>query len=89
MREYATDLKMPKGYVDMSLRDMEYDGSFSWKTLTGALVVAGIAATMGGAVVGVFSSGAAATVGGYVAGAGLTTAIGAGTAHALISKHES
>ncbi len=87
MGEYATDLKMPNGYVDMSLGDMEYDGGFSWKTVTGALVVAGIVATMGGAVVGAFGSGAASTVGCYVAGAGLTTAIGGGTAHALISDH--
>ena len=88
MGEYATGLKMPTGYVDMSMNDMEYDGGFNWKTFSEILVVAGITAVMGGAVVGVFGTGAASTVGCYVAGGGLATAIGGGISTALISKHE-
>lgn len=87
MGEYATGLKMPKEYVDMSRDDMEYDGGFSWKTFTEGLVVAGIAAAMGGAVLGVFGSGLTSTVGCSVGVGGLVTALGAGTADGLMSKH--
>ena len=88
MGEYATDLKMPTGYVDMSMEDMEYDGGFNWKTFSDILIIAGAAAFVGGAAVGALAPGLASTVGCYVAGAGFVTMGGAGIANALISKHE-
>ena len=88
MGEYATDLKMPSGYVDMSMEDMEYDGGFNWKTFTEALAIAGLAVFIGGAAVGAFAPGVASTVGCYVARGGLVTAGAAGVSTALISKHE-
>ena len=88
MGEYATDLKMPSGYVDMSLNDMEYDGGFSWKTFSEVLIIAGAAAFIGGAAVGGLAPGLASTIGCYVAGTGFVTMAGGGIADALITKHQ-
>ena len=88
MGEYTTDLKMPKGYVDMSVDDLKYDGGFSWKGVTEVLLIAGAAAFVGGAAVGAFAPGMVSTVGCYVAGGGFVTMASAGVADALITKKE-
>ena len=86
MGEYATDLKMPKGYVDMSVDDLKYDGGFSWKGVTEVLMIAGAAAFIGGAAVGGLAPGMASTIGTYTAGAGFATFAGSGIAYTAMSK---
>ena len=52
MENANSGLKMPKQYVDMDAQEMEYDGGFSWSKIGTIVMAVGVAAIVGGMLVG-------------------------------------
>ncbi len=52
MENANAGLIMPKEYVDMDAQELEYDGGFSWSKVGTIVMAVGIAAIVGGMLVG-------------------------------------
>jgi hypothetical protein len=74
------EMRLPRGYVDLSAEELEYDGSFSLKSLVKAVVIGAVVAAVGAAitiaVVGTGGLAAPLIIGGAALAGGVSCGVG-------------
>jgi Na+(H+)/acetate symporter ActP len=88
MAYVAKKMVMPTNYVDMTTKDLEYEGSFSWRKFWTGVMVAGFALALATGVGGVLATGALATALGTTAGVSMVAGVVGLTGFSIEYKKE-
>jgi hypothetical protein len=88
MAYVAKKMVMPTNYVDMTTKDLEYEGSFSWRKFWTGVMVAGFALSLVAGGAGVLATGALATALGTTCGISFVAGVVGLTGYSIEYKKE-